>query len=175
MCLSLSLNFTFCNGLRRKPPKLITALIFQIDCLRILKLEVLWFYLHAYSEMNRFENAQRQTCHFSNRRIGYFSALGKNEMTNHNKKKNPHHLLLCIQIGSPAALLNYPAVQNLRLFWCGRTAKKQPAVKASCFRLWPYRKLLQSASAIHLHSPDLCPASRGCHLAPGIGPCPGER
>lgn len=47
---------------------------------------------------------------------------------------------------------------DLRLFPCGRTAKKQPAVRASCFRLWPYRRLLQGASAIHLHSPDLCPA-----------------
>lgn len=56
------------------------------------------------------------------------------------------------------ARLNYPLVPDLRLFPCGRTAKKQPAVRASCFRLWPYRRLLRGASAIHLRSPDLCPA-----------------
>lgn len=59
--------------------------------------------------------------------------------------------------GSTKLFGSTSSTTDLRLFPYGRTAKKRLAVRASCFTLWPYRKLLQGMCAIHLHSPDLCP------------------
>lgn len=61
---------------------------------------------------------------------------------------------------------------DLRLLLFGRTAKTRLAVRASRLTLWPFYVCRSPPFTWPL--PNAHPASRGCHLAPSIGPYPGE-